>query len=150
MDLIRLSEAGRDQHRARFWIPILDRSRARFRVAADLFWQIPGNRRDAIHGEAVGRRERWLHGWIGRKHAEWANEESDQKKRSVHTSRGCFHIRPVDRSKKHWKLSHAEKRAGADRDVVGPAQYLERDDALVGKPAGHFRLRRAVLHVLPA
>jgi hypothetical protein len=37
-------------------------------------------------------------------------------------------------------FADAEQQTGADRDVVGPAKYLDRDDAFVGEPAGYIRV----------
>jgi hypothetical protein len=39
----------------------------------------------------------------------------------------------------------AEERTGADRDVVGPAEYFHRVDAFMGEQAGYIRVRRTVL-----
>ena len=67
MDLIRIAEARRDQHLGTRGMPVLKTGRARFRVAANLLGQFPGDWGNAVHHEIVTRGQRRLRWWIGRK-----------------------------------------------------------------------------------
>src|SRR5438874_3197680 len=104
MDLISLREAGRDQHGARSWIPILHQSRARFGVPTNLLRHIPGNRGNAINDKTVGRCERQLRSWLGGECTKRMEKQGDEAKHSVHKRRECFHIQPLVRSKKCYKI----------------------------------------------
>ena len=65
MNLVRVAEARRDQHLGAGGMPVLESGRARFGVAADLFGQFPGNRRNAVDDEIVAGSERRFRRRIG-------------------------------------------------------------------------------------
>src|ERR1043166_4856753 len=89
-------------------MPVLERSRARFCVAPDLFRQFSGDRGHAVDNQILSRRERRFARRIGGESGERKEDQGGSERHSFHTSRECSHIRSARRSKNMGSASALE------------------------------------------